>query len=362
MTARREKNGTYTSQFWYEDIYGKRRHKCKRGFATEEEADAFEEAFLRKARGSMEMKLADFVDVYLEDVKADLREYTLRTRLYIINDKIIPELGCKRMKDIETVDIIQWQNKMLSHRRPNGSPYSETYLRTINSALGAIFSHAAAYYDLNPNPMAKAPGLGSKKTREMKFWTKDQYLRFSEELDVEEVLFYAFEVLYWLGLRVGELLALVPEDINFKSSKLHVGHSFQRFNGRDVITDPKTDKSIRDVVMPLFVRDELYRLVHEILNVEPGERIFASVSKSILKAEIDRICEKLDGIPAIRVHDLRHSHISLLINEGYNALEIGDRAGQESMEITLQYGHMFPESDDEMADSLQGYKEGRHGA
>ena len=92
MTARRGKNGTYTSQFWYEDIYGKRRHKCKRGFATEEEADAFEEAFLRKARGSMEMKLADFVDVYLEDVKADLRECTLRTRLYIINDKIIPEL------------------------------------------------------------------------------------------------------------------------------------------------------------------------------------------------------------------------------------------------------------------------------
>ena len=50
MTARLEKNGTYTSQFWYEDIYGKRRHKCKRGFATEEEADAFEEGFLRRAR------------------------------------------------------------------------------------------------------------------------------------------------------------------------------------------------------------------------------------------------------------------------------------------------------------------------
>lgn len=157
MTARLEKNGTYTSQFWYEEIYGKKRHKCKRGFATEEAADAFEEVFLRKARGSMEVKLADFVDVYLEDVKAELREYTLRTRLYIINDKIIPELDCKRMKDIETVDIIQWQNKMLSQRRPNGSPYSETYLRMINSALGAIFSHAAAYYDLSPNPMAKAP-------------------------------------------------------------------------------------------------------------------------------------------------------------------------------------------------------------
>ena len=124
MTARREKNGTYTSQFWYEDIYGKRRHKCKRGFATEGEADAFEDAFLRKARGSMEMKLADFVDVYLEDVKADLREYTLRTRLYIINDKIIPELGCKRMKDIETVDIIRGPKQMLSHRRPNGSTCS----------------------------------------------------------------------------------------------------------------------------------------------------------------------------------------------------------------------------------------------
>lgn len=360
MTARLEKNGTYTSQFWYEDIYGKRRHKCKRGFATEEEADAFEEGFLRKARGSMEMKLADFVDVYLEDVKVELREYTLKNRLYIINDKIVPVLGSKRMKDIETIDIIRWQNKLLAQRRPNGEPYSQTYLRTINNALGTIFSHAAAYYHLSPNPMVKAPSIGSKKTREIKFWTKDQYLRFSEELDVEDILFYAFEVLYWLGLRVGELLALVPEDIDFKSSKLHVGHSFQRLNGRDVITDPKTEKSIRDVVMPLFVRDELYRLVYMILNVNPGERIFASIDKGMLKAEIERICEKIEDIPVIRVHDLRHSHISLLINEGYNALEIGDRAGQESMEITLQYGHMFPESDDEMADSLQEYKEGRH--
>ncbi|MEG0322945.1 MAG: Arm DNA-binding domain-containing protein, partial [Raoultibacter sp.] len=113
MTAVREENGSWTSQFWYKDIYGKRKHKCKRGFETKSDAEAFELDYTNRARGSMDMRLSDFVDIYAEDVKPTIREYTWATREYIINDKIIPKFGTKRMRDITVLDVIEWQNEIL---------------------------------------------------------------------------------------------------------------------------------------------------------------------------------------------------------------------------------------------------------
>ena len=142
MTAIREENGSWTSQFWYKDIYGKRKHKCKRGFEKKSDAETFELDYTNRARGSMDMRLADFVDVYAEDVKPTIREYTWATREYIINDKIIPKFGTKRMRDITVLDVIDWQNEILAFRKENGEPYSETYVRTVNSAFASIMNHA----------------------------------------------------------------------------------------------------------------------------------------------------------------------------------------------------------------------------
>lgn len=165
MTAVREENGSWTSQFWYKDIYGKRKHKCKRGFEKKADAEAFELDYTNRARGSMDMRLADFVDVYAEDVRPTIREYTWATREYIINGKIIPKFGTKRMRDITLLDVIDWQNEVLAFRKENGEPYSETYVRTVNSAFASIMNHTERYYGLRPNPLKKAPRIGSKNAR-----------------------------------------------------------------------------------------------------------------------------------------------------------------------------------------------------
>ena len=87
--------------------------------------------------------------------------------------------------------------------------------------------------------MAKVGKIGSKQADEMSFWTKDEYLRFSREVMDKPQSFIAFELLYWCGLRLGEMLALTPAEFDFKSNRVSVTKNYQRMHGEDVITAPK---------------------------------------------------------------------------------------------------------------------------
>ena len=85
-------------------------------------------------------------------------------------------------------------------------------------------------------------------------------------------------------------------------------------------------------------------------GLKKKDRIF-TVTKSYLHHEMDRGANAA-GVKRIRIHDLRHSHVSLLINMGYSAVAIGNRVGHESVEITYRYAHLFPTVQKEMADKL----------
>jgi integrase len=238
---------------------------------------------------------------------------------------------------------------LLSGTNKNGKPYSATYLRTINNQLSAVFNHAVRYYGLTKSPCMKTEKIGSKKGAEMKFWTKDQYNLFADAVMDKPESFHAFEVLYWCGLRLGEMLALTPADFDFDRSILSVTKSYQRLQGRDVITDPKTPKSIRKVVMPRFLAEEMAEYL-ELSDLKEHERIFP-FTKSFLGHEMERGC-KACGVKRIRIHDLRHSHVSLLIDMGFSAVAIAERMGHESSDITFRYAHLFPDKQNEMAKAL----------
>ncbi len=92
----------------------------------------------------------------------------------------------------------------------------------------------------------------------------------------------------------------------------------------------------------------------QLYGVEPDSRMFP-ISKSYLHREMDRGC-KQTGVKRIRIHDLRHSHISLLIDMGFTALAIAERVGHESIDITYRYAHLFPTRQVEMADKLDSLK------
>ena len=176
-------------------------------------------------------------------------------------------------------------------------------------------------------------------------------MRFAEVMMEEPVFYYAFEMLFWCGIREGELLALTPADFNFKKKTVSITKSYQRIKGRDVITDPKTRKSIRVVSMPTFLVEEIREYIDSLYGVKPDDRIFP-ITKSTLTKAMER-GSKAAGVQRIRIHDLRHSHISLLISMGFTAVEIADRVGHESIHITYRYAHMFPERQIEMVKQLE---------
>ena len=120
--------------------------------------------------------------------------------------------------------------------------------------------------------------------------------------------------------------------------------------GKEIITDPKTPKSKRTVQMPTFLNDEMQDYINSIYGLENDMRIFP-ISKSYLHHEMNRGC-KATGVKRIRIHDLRHSHVSLLIDKGFTAVDIANRVGHESIDITFRYAHMFPTKQNEIAKML----------
>lgn len=244
MSARHEANGTWTAQVWYRDHNKGLRHKTKRGFETVGEAKAWEEEFSAEAEGPVDSAFAAFYEVYSRDVRPRLREHAWITKKYMIEGKALPCFGSMRVNEIEPLDVARWQNGLMAHRNEKGEPYSQTYLRTINNQLSAIFNHAVRYYGLASNPCARTTRVGSSKGGEMLFWTRDEYLRFSDAVADKPESYYAFEALYWCGLRLGELLALTPSDLDLARSELKATKSCQRLRGRDVVTPPQ-DAQIR---------------------------------------------------------------------------------------------------------------------
>ena len=256
------------------------------------------------------MTFGSFVGIYLKDLESLIKKNTFLTKKHIIETKILPYFRRRKLDEIRTSDVIQWQNEMIKLTKDNGELFSPTYLKTIHNQLSAILNHAVNFYGLKDNVARKAGNMGKVESKEMEFWTQNEFQAFLECVADKEMSYYAFEILYWTGIREGELLAPTPEDFNFQKKTLRINKSYQRLEGEDVITDPKTPKSNRTIVMPDFLADEMEDYISRMYGIEKNERIF-TISKSYLHHEMDRGA-KLVGVKRIRIHGLRHSHISLL--------------------------------------------------
>lgn len=129
-----KKTGKWLIQYRYTDWQGKRRKSTKRGFATKREAEEWLRNFLITQKADFDMKFEDFWKMYYADMETRLREHTMRTKKYIVELKILPYFGNKRVNDITAADIRQWQNELIK------MGYSPTYLKTINNQLSASSS------------------------------------------------------------------------------------------------------------------------------------------------------------------------------------------------------------------------------
>lgn len=347
-----ENHNTWYCQFWYKDWQGKRKHKVKRGFKRKKDAQDFEYQFLNSEKDDLDITLENLYLNYKEIKMSRLKKSTQENKDNIFQHHILPYLRSRKISDIDSKVILKWQNQI-----KNENNFSSTYLKTINNQMSALFNFAVKHYGLSVNPVTIAGSMGSKKTEsEMNFWTLDEFNRFIEKVNgVANKL--AFNTLYWCGLRKGELLALTPNDIlDTKEISVNKTGRWTSRNGEKEfeVTKPKTNKSIRKVSMPDFLYNDFMDYMSKLYGLQPTDRIFYHESNNTLNAILKRSAEKA-GVKVIRVHDLRHSHASLCIEElGItNILLISERLGHENVETTLNvYGHLYPNKQNELAESL----------
>ena len=350
MTARKE-GAKWSADFYYTDSFGERKRKHKRGFDTKKEALEWERVFLLQTGGDMEMDFASYAEVYLDDVKRTLKNSTWQQKVYYINASFVPFFGKRKMCDIKAKDVLDWQKYIMEQRNDKGEPYKPGYLKTLHNQLSAMFNHAIKFYGLKENPARKAGNMGYETDEEMKFWTKEEYVRFAEVMMDQPVAYYGFQLLYWCGVRIGELLALTPADFDFEKNTLRINKTYNRAKGGiDEITEPKTKTSIRTIMIPESVATEIQEYIGRLFQIDEDQRIF-SCSKSFFQSRIKSGAKKAN-LEQIRVHDLRHSHVSLLFSMGFTAVDIGKRVGHKSTHITYRYAHMMPSTQKEIANRL----------
>lgn len=347
-----KKTGKWIARFYFTDVKGEKNQHFKRGFSTKREALEYEREFLSKSSLTVDMTFQSLYELYLEDISVRLRKHTIISKQYMIELKILPFFKKMKLSKITPIVIRKWQNDLLNLKNPfSGKKYSQTYIKTINNQLVAIFNYAVKYHNLKENPCHKAGSIGKKNADEMQIWSVEEFEDFINLLKKKPLSYAGFQTLFWTGLRIGELLALTREDINLEKKTLRVNKSYQRINGQDVITDPKTPKSKRIIDIPDNLTIMLSEYIKKIYDCDNKTRLFPA-TKSIFEHDMITYSKKAN-VKKIRIHDLRHSHASFLINNNVNILAIANRLGHEKIETTLNtYSHLYEESRNHMLNIL----------
>lgn len=198
------KTGTWFVKFYCKDWTGENKQIKKRGFATKREALDYERNYKIRQENNLDMTFGEFWKLYTENVKNYVKLNTWLTKEHIVDTKILPYFKNLKMNEITPGDVRKWQNEMVAFRYENGKSYSQTYKKTMHNILSAIFNHACRFYNLKSNPARQAGNMGREEKKEMLFWTTEEYKKFSEAVIDKPVSFYAFEMLYWTGMRLGD--------------------------------------------------------------------------------------------------------------------------------------------------------------
>lgn len=344
MPTYKNDKGWYAS-FYYTDWMGQRKKKKKEGFKTQREAKEYERNFLSKEQGSPDMLFSDLYGLFMEDCKARLKFTTLIRRKSLCESQILPYFEKMQVNKITPAAVRKWQNELL------GKGLKQTYLRAANTMLNIIFGYGVKYCKLPSNPASVCRGIGKTKKDKVAFWTLDEFRKFMEyphKLTYKVI----FELLYWTGMRIGELLALTKADFDFDAKIVSVSKSYFRHGKNDYLTSPKTEKSIRTIAISDFLIELVKEYMDKLYEYEDTDRLIQTDSQAVRRHMIKAADDA--GIKQIRIHDLRHSHASLLIELGFSPLLISERLGHESIQTTLNtYSHLYPNKQSELADKLQ---------
>lgn len=342
MPSYKSKRNTWYCAFYYKDWQGIRKKKKKEGFKTKRESQEWERKFLEKYAESPEISFAVLVEEYKKDAQLRLKEQTIYGKSRVITKHILPFFGDMPLNQITPRTVNEWKNHILAQK------FKPTYIRVIRAQLSSIFNYAKINYNLSSNPCSMLKWRNSPTTIDVNYWTLDEFRQFAVHLRKPHHIM-SFYLLFWTGMRIGELLALTKEDFDFSCNAIHINKTRTRLKGKDIITTPKTKHSNRIVIMPQFLADMVKDYIR--MSKYTSDLLF-DYTRNALQKVLHYYAPRA-GIKDIRIHDLRHSHASLLINAGFPPTEVARRLGHANASITLSvYSHFYDKTAAKVAEKL----------
>ena len=334
---------SWYTKFYDEDYTGKRKQKLKRGFKRKGDAQAFEREFLLNMANSPDITFKTLRDAYIEHCTPRLKQSTIQQKQYVINCDIAPYFDNKPINQITPLEVAKWQAAIQS------KGLKPTTLRNINAQLIAIMNFAVKYKGLPKNPCIEPMGSATRAQDNINFWTLAEYNNFIKHVDdIQYRIFY--EMLYYTGMRKGELMALTLQDIDFSNLTVRINKTLYYKTKNKRSTPPKTANSNRTVSIPENVAADLLEYTKRVYDIDMGYELFF-LSVHDIENYKDKVCRQ-HGIRNIRVHDLRHSHVSLLVDMGVDMFLIADRIGDNVATVQRTYAHLYPNKRASVAEKL----------
>lgn len=341
-----EKNNktAWYCSFYYTDWNKQKHRKVKRGFPTKKEALEWERSFLTSQKYDTKTTIGSLIEDFLKETEPRKRVTTMSSYRNAFKNYIEPYFSNLPIGDLTEKHVIDWQNQLLT------SGLSQTYIYKLDTIFRTLCAFGIRRCNITSNPFEGIKKIGKAKSEKMNFWTLDEYRHFINLID-NPMHHLAFELLFYTGIRLGELCALTVEDVNTETGTLRINKSLQQRNSVDIVTSPKTSKGNRTISLPQFLCKEIEVYEKKIYNIQKNSKLFP-MSKCALYYPMKKY-STLAQVPTIRIHDLRHSHVALLIEQGVQPMIISERLGHESIDITLDtYGHLYPNKQQEIANIL----------
>lgn len=307
----------------------------------------------------------DFLPLYAEykaNLRVNVKESSFVSFIQRMEKYVVPVFADKKVTEITASDLLKWQNGLSEYN------LSVKYKSAIRTAFNHFFEYLKIYEIQNPFTFVKGFKKSKEAKREMLYWTQEEFETFISAVgDFRFKCVFAF--LYLTGCRKGEACALKWEDVNFNSATVNINKTLTKTMDRERsinegevlsewyrVTTPKTENSYRTILLPPVLIDYLKELKERqissvfVFGVGDGFLPFQT-----LQHAFERYIKK-SGVKTIRIHDLRHSHASLLINKGDNQLStiyvIAARLGDTVEMIFKTYGHLFPNTQKDIIHKL----------
>lgn len=262
-------------------------------------------------------------------------------------------------------DIYQFREDLREKNAKNSDKYlSPNTINKIMILLKKILDVGLRKGYYNDNPVRLLKKLPIEKSK-MNFWTVKEFKHFLSLFEKDEYnVELLFTVLFFTGLRLGEALALTWRDVEFPTSTIHVTKSVYVNKGEEYISSTKTKAGTRRIIIHNKLiktleewkteqKQKLKVFTNNIEELQIFQNSPISLTKNSIEKQYKKILARDNSLKKIRIHDFRHSHASLLINQGEDYLVVKERLGHASITTTIDtYPHLYPSKQRDLADKL----------